>query len=166
MAAARANQQSRPVRISQALAPAEIDAARALFKEYATGLGVDLCFQGFAAELAGLPGSYAPPHGRILLAWADSVAVGCVALRPLAADTCEMKRMFVQPGFRGQGLGRQLAEAILAEARDIGYTTMKLDTLPTIRAATRLYETLGFVRCSAYYNTPLSGTIFMERHMR
>ena len=149
--------------IFQASTQEELEQARSLFEEYAAWLRVDLCFQGFAAELAGLPGVYAPPRGRLLLAIDSSgQAAGCVALRPLEESVCEMKRLFVRPAFRGRGIGRTLAERVIAEAQSIGYATMKLDTLPKINAATRLYEILGFVRCEAYYNTPLEDTIFME----
>jgi GNAT superfamily N-acetyltransferase len=151
------------MKIFQATTPEEIIQARCLFEEYAAWLKVDLCFQGFAAELAGLPGVYAPPRGRLLLALVDDEAAGCVALRHLDDYAiCEMKRLFLRPAFRRQGLGRTLAERIIEEARTIGYTTMKLDTLPRIRAATHLYESLGFVRCGAYYDTPLLDTIFMD----
>ncbi len=135
---------------------------RALFEEYAAWLGVDLGFQGFAAELAGLPGVYGPPRGRLLLAFVNGEAAGCVALRPLPENVCEMKRLFVRQGFRGRGIGRQLAERIIGDAREIGYSVMRLDTLPFIREALGLYESLGFVRCSAYYETPLAETIFFE----
>ena len=137
--------------------------ARRLFEEYAAWLGVSLCFQGFAAELAGLPGRYAPPRGRLLLGWSDNgEAVGCAALRPLGDSVCEMKRLFVRPAHRGQGLGRLLVEEIVAEARATGYAIMRLDTLPSMNAAMRLYESFGFVRIPAYYATPLQETIFME----
>jgi ribosomal protein S18 acetylase RimI-like enzyme len=148
--------------IRRATTEAEIAAARALFEEYAAWLSVDLCFQGFAAELANLPGLYAPPRGRLLLAWADAETAGCVALRPLGDSACEMKQLFVRPAFRGQGAGRMLAEKVVAEAKAIGYASMRLDTLPAMGAATALYESLGFVRIPAYYATPLQDTIFME----
>jgi putative acetyltransferase len=150
------------MKICQATTLDEIAQARCLFEEYAAWLKVDLCFQGFAAELAGLPGVYAPPRGRLLLALTGDEVKGCIALRPLDGRICEMKRLFVRPAFRGQSVGRLLAERIITEARAIGYATMKLDTLPSMRAATRLYESLGFVHCGAYYDTPLSNTIFME----
>jgi putative acetyltransferase len=141
----------------------EIDAVRALFEEYAAALEIDLGYQGFADELAGLPGCYAPPRGRLLIAWVGDDAAGCVALRPLAADACEMKRLYVRPAMRGGGIGRLLAEAIIAEARQIGYAIMRLDTVPKLAAATRLYESLGFARRDAYYETPVPETICMER---
>jgi GNAT superfamily N-acetyltransferase len=135
---------------------------RTLFQEYAAWLRIDLCFQGFATELASLPGLYALPRGRLLLASVGGEALGCVALRSVGGTVCEMKRLFVRPAFQGRGLGRRLAEMVIAEARTIGYSTMTLDTLPFMHAAIRLYETLGFVRRPAYYATPLQETIFME----
>ena len=136
--------------------------ARTLFEEYAAALEIDLGYQGFADELAGLPGLYAPPRGRLLIAWVGDEAAGCVALRPLAKDVCEMKRLYARPRQRGSGIGKQLAEAIIAEARQIGFAIMRLDTVPKLGAATRLYESLGFVRRDAYYETPVVGTMFME----
>jgi putative acetyltransferase len=151
------------VRIRQASAAEEIDVARALFEEYAAALEIDLGYQGFADELAGLPGCYAPPRGGLLVAWAGEEAAGCAALRPLDGDVCEMKRLYVRPHQRGGGIGKQLVEAIIAEARQIGFAVMRLDTVPKLEAAARLYEALGFVRRSAYYETPVAETIFMER---
>ncbi len=148
--------------ICQAITPGQIAIARALFEEYAAWLGIDLSFQGFAAELGRLPGVYAPPRGRLLLALAGNEPSGCVALRPLEDDVCEMKRLFVRPGFRGQGCGRLLTERIVQEARAIGYRLMKLDTLAHMQPAITLYESLGFVRCPPYYATPLPDTVFME----
>jgi putative acetyltransferase len=150
------------MQIREASTLGDITAAGALFREYAAWLGVDLCFQGFAEELTTLPGRYAAPRGRLLIAWADGEPAGCVALRPLSDTRCEMKRLFVKPLYRGQGLGRELAEKVVSEARVIGYSSMVLDTLPTMQAALQLYKALGFARCSAYYKTPLSGTVFME----
>jgi putative acetyltransferase len=153
------------MRICQAVTPEQIALSRRLFEEYAGSLGVDLCFQGFATELAALPGVYAPPRGRLLLALASREAAGCAALRPLTDGVCEMKRLFVGPAFRGQHLGRLLAEQIVVEARAIGYHTMRLDTLPQMQPAIRLYEAIGFRRCAAYYDTPLQDTVFMELHL-
>jgi putative acetyltransferase len=150
------------MRIHQAETDLEIETVRSLFQEYAAGLGVSLCFQGFAAELAGLPGQYAPPRGRLFLASTNERVVGCVALRPIADTIGEMKRLFVRPAFRGQGIGRKLAECIIAEGRGIGYQRIRLDTLPVLSAATRLYESMGFARCAPYYDTPLPETTFME----
>jgi len=150
------------MRIVQANTPRRIALTRALFEEYVAWLGIDLSFQGFADELVTLPGLYAPPHGRLLLALAAGEAVGCTALRPLEDAVCEMKRLYVRPRFRGQGIGMLLARRIVEEARAIGYLTMKLDTLPSMQAAIRLYQTLGFNQCAAYYETPLPDTVFME----
>ena len=144
----------------------EIATARALFQEYADAIGVDLCFQGFAGELARLPGAYAPPSGRLLVAWMADEPAGCVALRRLAESVCEMKRLFVRPAFRGRGIAKELVSAIIREAVAIGYTTMRLDTLPTMTAATTLYESAGFIRRGPYYETPLVDTNFMERDLR
>ena len=148
--------------IRPAATDGEVNAVRALFREYAAWLAVDLCFQGFAAELAGLPGCYAPPQGRLLLAWIEGEAVGCVGLRPLEATICEMKRLYVRPAFRGHGLGRLLAKRVIGEAKSIGYAQMGLDTLPRMAAATRLYAELGFQPIEPYYGTPLAETIFLE----
>ena len=150
------------MRISQATTSEEIALTRTLFEEYVAWLGLDLSFQGFAAEFAGLPGVYALPHGRLLLALTVSDAAGCIALRPLENGVCEMKRLFVRAAFRGQGIGKALAEQLVAEARAIGYRAMKLDTLSSMHTALRLYESLGFVRCPPYYPTPLAETVFME----
>jgi len=152
--------------IRPAAGAAAFAAARQLFEEYAAGLGVDLCFQGFAEEVATLPGAYAPPRGRLLLAGDPAAPTGCIALRPLPADddnttTAEIKRLYVRPVARGTGLGGALARAILAEARAIGYREVKLDTLPQMAAAQALYASLGFRPCEAYYRNPLGGTVYM-----
>jgi putative acetyltransferase len=138
-----------------------IATARRLFREYEASLGIELTFQGFAQEVAGLPGAYAPPAGRLLLATGAEPA-GCVALRPLAGGICEMKRLYVRPTARGARLGRRLAETVIREARAIGYARMRLDTLPSMKEAFALYQTLGFREIAAYYATPIVGTRFME----
>ncbi|MDQ5909865.1 MAG: hypothetical protein QG599_1960 [Pseudomonadota bacterium] len=140
-----------------------IETARVLFREYQRFLGVDLCFQDFAEELATLPGRYAPPRGRLLLAMAGANAAGCVALRPLEGGVCEMKRLFVRPAWRSQGLGERLARQIIADATALGYTVMRLDTLDTLESAMRLYTALGFQRCAPYYSNPLPGVVYWER---
>ncbi|MGB9739810.1 GNAT family N-acetyltransferase [Chloroflexus sp.] len=150
----------------QANATDHLDLIRALFREYAASLPIDLGYQGFEAELATLPGAYAPPQGRLLLALAEGSAAGCVALRPLSATICEMKRLYVRPPFRRFGLGRLLVSKIVAEAIAIGYELMRLDTLPSMHSAIRLYEALGFTRCPPYYPTPIAETVFMERRLQ
>lgn len=134
-----------------------------LFQDYAASLPVDLGYQDFAAELAGLPGKYAAPGGALLLARdVGGAALGCVALRPLEGDgLCEMKRLFLAPNARGMGLGRALAEAIVAAARDRGYRELRLDTLPSMATAIALYEALGFERIEPYYAPTPPGTVFM-----
>ena len=151
------------MKIIQAQAANEIEAVRALFREYQQFLGVDLCFQGFEQELATLPGRYAPPQGRLLLARDGEQAAGCVALRPLDEGVCEMKRLFVRPDYRGQGLGRLLAVQGVDEATALGYVVMRLDTLETLDRAMRLYTELGFQRRAPYYANPLSGVAYWER---
>jgi len=147
----------------EARTPAEIEQARRLIRAYADWLGVDLCFQGFAQELDGLPGAYAPPAGRLLLARVAGEAVGCVALRPLAPGICEMKRLWVEPGFGGRGIGRALAEAVIEAAREAGYERMRLDTIPArMPAAQQLYQALGFVEIPPYYHNPLEGVVMLE----
>ncbi|MCB1919771.1 MAG: GNAT family N-acetyltransferase [Candidatus Competibacteraceae bacterium] len=142
----------------------DLEIVRTLFREYEQFLGVDLCFQGFAEELATLPGRYAPPLGRLLLAREGQQTAGCVALRPLHEQgACEMKRLFVRPAYRGQGLGLMLAQQIIQEAITVGYTVIRLDTLDTLKQAMRIYETLGFQRCTPYYANPLPGVVYWER---
>ena len=150
------------MQIIEATALPDIERARSLFREYETSLGVDLCFQGFEQELAGLPGAYAPPSGRLLLAVDGDRPAGCIALRPLGVDGCEMKRLYVRPEFRGRRVGRLLAERLLAEARAIGYARMRLDTLPSMKEAIPLYRSLGFAEIAPYYANPVPGALFME----
>jgi ribosomal protein S18 acetylase RimI-like enzyme len=140
----------------------ETEDARELFLEYAAALGVDLCFQGFDEELAALPGDYARPRGRLLVARVGGRSVGCVAMRPLGARVCEMKRLYVRPQDRGRAAGRSLAEAVISAAREEGYERMRLDTLPQMVEAQPLYESLGFREIEPYYANPIAGTRFME----
>jgi putative acetyltransferase len=125
-----------------------------------------LCFQDFATELATLPGAYAPPRGRLLLARNGVEVIGCIALRPLNDEHCEMKRLYVRPQGRGTGLGRRLAETVIASAREIGYRRMYLDTLPSMREAQGLYEALGFRDVSAYRVNPIAGTRYLALELR
>jgi ribosomal protein S18 acetylase RimI-like enzyme len=138
-----------------------VAAARELFLEYQRGLGLDLCFQGFQSELDGLPGDYAPPRGRLLLAEDGGVAIGCVALRPVDSATCEMKRLYVRPAGQGRGLGRALVDRLLAEARAIGYARVVLDTLPQMATAQRMYERLGFHDIPPYRPNPVPGARYL-----
>jgi putative acetyltransferase len=151
-----------PVTIIPAQSDIHLLAVRELFLEYADALGVDLCFQGFQQELDELPGAYAPPDGRLLLAVEFDQAIGCVAVRKLGDGICEMKRLYVQPGHRGKGLGRRLAEAVIAEAKTIGYKKMRLDSLTSLKEAAALYRSLGFIEIPAYRYNPLPEAVFME----
>jgi ribosomal protein S18 acetylase RimI-like enzyme len=151
--------------ISEASGTADIETVRRLFRAYADALGVDLCFQGFAGELAGLPGKYAAPSGALLLARNKrGEALGCVALRPCDGEVvCEMKRLYVIPEARGLGVGAALLEAVLAAARAIGYREIRLDTLPQMTAARALYRKAGFRAIPPYYDSPIAGTAFLSK---
>lgn len=142
--------------------PDDIDAVRAIFREYADGLGIDLGFQAFDEELATLPGKYSPPRGTILLAWRDERVIGSVAMRPFEFNICEMKRLYVRPEGRGHQIGTLLAQAVVHAAKEAGYRRMRLDTLPTMQTAQRLYASLGFRPISAYVFNPVEGTQFLE----
>src|SRR5881628_1045762 len=148
--------------IIEAVTAELVGEARGLFEEYAAGIGIDLCFQNFAEELAELPGQYARPSGRLLLVKCETSFAGCVALRKLEEGVCEMKRLYVRPEFRGQGIGKLLAAEVIAHAGEIGYRSMRLDTLPSMKTAIALYEGLGFRRIEAYRYNPESGAVFME----
>lgn len=155
--------------IKQAVDENEIEDAKRLFTEYAEWLGFSLCFQGFDAELAELPGKYAMPGGRLYLAYVDGTAVGCIAMRPLADGICEMKRLYVKKEARGLGLGNKLVEKTIADARDIGYLTMRLDTYPPkMGKAVEMYRRYGFTEIAPYYDNPHagSGEIFMELDLK
>lgn len=150
--------------IAPARTAADLADVADLFRAYAAALPVDLAYQDFAAELATLPGRYAPPGGALLLARAtDGPALGCVALRALGGGACEMKRLYVAPRGRGLGLGRRLAEAAIAAAEAAGHREMRLDTLPSMAAAQGLYRALGFEPVAPYYATPVAGTLFLAR---
>ena len=150
------------ISIESAATADSIAQARILFEEYQAALGVDLGFQDFENELATLPGHYATPNGRLLLASADGLVAGSVALRPLSDDACEMKRLFVRPAFRASGVGRMLAERVITEARSIGYRRMFLDTLPSMGRAQQLYDALGFREVAPYRYNPVAGTKYLS----
>ena len=150
------------VQLVQVISSSSVELARELFKEYQTSLGIDLCFQDFEKELAELPGDYTPPSGRLVIAYCESELAGCVALRRMDETTCEMKRMYVRPDFRGKKIGRKLAEAIIEDARASGYTRMRLDTLPTMKEAIALYQSLGFRPIEPYRFNPVEGALCME----
>jgi len=163
-------QESPSVRLKTPSRPEELAALREIFREYADSLGVDLCFQQFDEELAGLPGDYAAPRGALLMALVDGAVAGCCALRPLDSadypDAAEMKRLYVRDRFRGLGLGRQLAEATLDRAREAGYACVLLDTLDDMEAARTLYEELGFKEVPPYYHNPIPGAHYLKAELR
>lgn len=146
--------------------PEFLPAIRTLFGEYAASLDIDLCFQNFEQELAELPGRYAPPEGRLLLAVEKEQAVGCVALRKIGDGVCEMKRLYVRPTFRRRGVGKKLAAGIITAAKEIGYDWMRLDTLGNMTEAIALYESFGFGRIAPYYDNPSGDAVFMELKLR
>ena len=150
------------LKILQAHSANQLLRARELFAEYAASLGIDLSFQNFDKELAELPGDYAPPSGRLLLAEYGSQAAGCVALRKFSQGVCEMKRLYTRAEFRGKGIGRTLAVAVIEEARKIGYSQMRLDTLPSMNEALGLYRSLGFKEIEPYRINPVEGAVFFE----
>jgi ribosomal protein S18 acetylase RimI-like enzyme len=152
--------------VRQAESPEQVAAIRELFLEYAQSLGFSLCFQSFDKELAGLPGEYAPPEGRLLLATYEGAPAGCVALHKLDHGICEMKRLYVRPLFRGKGLGRGLAERVIADARGIGYTRLRLDTVePMMQTAVAMYRQLGFREIASYRENPIAGALYMELNL-
>jgi ribosomal protein S18 acetylase RimI-like enzyme len=163
-------QQLPQVRLATPSTPEALDAIREIFREYANGLGVDLCFQNFEDELAGLPGDYAAPRGALVTAIIDGKLAGCCALRPLDnadyPNAAEMKRLYVRDGFRGVGLGRQLAEAALDAARQAGYACVLLDTLDDMEAARTLYEDLGFEDIPPYYHNPIPGAHYLKATLK
>jgi ribosomal protein S18 acetylase RimI-like enzyme len=154
------------IQILPAHTPEWLPTVRRLFLEYAAWLKVDLCFQGFDEELRTLPGAYVPPAGRLYLAINEPEPAGCIALRQFAVGVCEMKRLYVREEYRGIGLGRRLAEHVIADAREIGYHTMRLDTLPVMGSAIGLYRRLGFKEIAPYRDNPVPGALFFERILR
>ena len=153
------------VRLVPARTTEDLSRARTLFEEYASSLHFDLDFQNFETEVAGLPGGYGPPEGRLLLAWDQGQVAGCVALRKIEREICEMKRLYVRPSFRRLGVGRVLALAIIQEARKIGYSRMRLDTVPSMKDAKALYESLGFQKIPPYCHNPVPGALFLELNL-
>ena len=151
------------MQLIQAQSPAEIESARELFAEYASWVEISLCFQNFDKEVAELPGAYAPPSGRLFLAVAAQQVMGCVALRKIGDGVGEMKRLYVRPEFRGRGLGRTLTEKLIAEAKQIGYERLRLDTLPgKMDQAIAMYRSFGFREIPPYYKNPVADATFME----
>ena len=144
----------------------QVESAKQLFLEYANSLNFSLCFQNFDKELTGLPGEYSPPSGRLVLAFEDGKLAGCVALRKIDNDICEMKRLYMRPEFRARGIGRRLATKIIEEAPEIGYLTMRLDTAPSMKEAISLYRSLGFKEIEQYRSNPIAGALFMELRLQ
>ncbi len=151
--------------ILSARTPAHFELANDLFRQYAAELNVDLCFQGFAAELENLAAMYSEPHGELLLATDSDTVIGCVALRRFSATDAEMKRLFVLPDHRESGVGRVLAQRIIARAQDLGYHRMLLDTLDSMGAAKALYRSLGFESFAAYYDNPIPNTLYFAKDL-
>ncbi|MBF0098310.1 MAG: GNAT family N-acetyltransferase [Magnetococcales bacterium] len=148
--------------IHEARFPEHLEVTREIFREYAESLNIDLTFQEFASELAVLPGKYAAPAGRILLAWDEAQVIGCVAMRPLEGDACEMKRLYVRPSGRGMQVGKRLARVLCHVAQEVGYARIRLDTLPSMGVAQRIYRSLGFKQIPAYVFNPIEGTQYLE----
>ena len=168
--AARRGAKAPAIELQRPTTAADLARTVEIFREYAASLDVSLCFQNFDAELGSLPGEYAPPRGALMLAYVDGALAGCGALRPFAdaedGNACEMKRLYVRPGFRRFGLGRALAKALLDEARQAGYSTVLLDTLDDMEAARELYASLGFVEIPPYYFNPLPGAHYLKAELR
>ncbi len=155
------------IEIIQAKTPDHIEQTRTLFREYEDWFGLKLCFQNFDEEVAGLPGKYTPPDGRLFLAFSDKKLAGCIALRNLQEEICEMKRLFVREDFRGLGIGNSLIEKLIAGAKEIGYEKMRLDTFPSKMAkAVELYHAYGFYEIAPYYQNPYGETFFMELEIK
>ena len=152
--------------ITQAHTTEDILTAKALFQEYSGSLGFDLGFQNFDEEIANFPGQYAPPSGRLYLAWYNAEAVGCLGLREIEKRVCEIKRLYVKPDFRGKQTGRNLAKAAIKAAKNIGYEYIRLDTLPAMESANTLYRSLGFETIEPYCYNPIDGAVFMELNLK
>lgn len=155
------------ITIEQATDDAQMDTVRKLFKNYESWLGMDLCFQGFEEELRTLPGRYAPPDGRLFIAYVDGEAAGCIAMRKIGESVCEMKRLFVLEKFRGRRIGDKLIRRLIDTARKEGYEFMRLDTLPDrMKKAAELYRSYGFYSIEPYYENPYKGVEYMELDLR
>ena len=150
------------LKIIQGTGNSQIDSAKELFLEYAESLDFELCFQDFDKELEGLPGDYTPPEGRLYIAFNENKPAGCIALRKFKDSTCEMKRLYVRPQFRGNDIGKKLVKLLIDEARNIGYEKMVLDTVPSMQTAQKLYKSLGFKEIRPYRINPVKGAVFME----
>lgn len=152
--------------LRQASTPDEVDTARGLFREYETWFGISLCFQNFDDEVAALPGKYAPPEGRLYIAFDDDEALGCIALRKIEDGVCEMKRLFLRESSRGKGVGKMLIEKVLEDAAEMGYRLMRLDTYPPkMGKAVDLYKAYGFYEIPSYYNNPHDDVLYMEKKL-
>ena len=154
------------IQVVRAVDTRSVAIVRELFREYADSLDFSLDFQDFEREVRGLPGEYAAPQGALLLAWVEGDAAGCVGVRPIDPTTCEMKRLYVRPEFRVRGVGRVLAERAVEEGRNQGYERMRLDTVPSLRAAITLYRSMGFTDIAPYRENPVPGALFLERRLR
>ena len=154
------------IRVVRAIDTRSVAIVRVLFREYADSLEFSLDFQDFDREVRGLPGEYTPPRGALFLAWVEGDSAGCVGVRPIDAQTCEMKRLYVRPEFRVRGVGRVLAERAVEEGRNLGYDRMWLDTVPSMAAAIALYRSMGFTDIPPYRHNPLPGALFLERRLR
>jgi len=157
---------SSPISFVQVESVAQVDAARALFREYQEWLQIEICFQSFEAELSSLPAPYLPPRGGLLLAMEADEVAGCGAFRPLADGTCELKRMFLRSRFRGKGIGRKMATALIDRARAVGYPSLRLDTFAIMREAVALYQSLGFRQIERYYDNPHPDALFYQLDLR
>jgi carbonic anhydrase len=157
---------SSTLRLLPSQKPDEIEAVRNLFREYAGSIGGGLCFQSFEKELADLPGDYAPPAGRLYLAYVKEEPAGCVGLRRIDEGVCEMKRLYVRPLYRGQGIGRQLVLALVRDGRALGYSKMRLDTLPSMKRAQELYRAMGFKAIDSYRADPVPDALYLELNLR
>jgi OHCU decarboxylase len=166
LASAKIVKRDHAIQIVNAVTENQITIAREMFVEYAKSLDIDLCFQNFDKEVNGLPGEYSLPRGRLLLAMFESKVAGCVALKRISDEVCEMKRLYVRSEFRGKGIGKRLTTDVMEQARVIGYKQMRLDTLPSMKEAIALYRSLGFESIAPFRDLPVSGALFMQARLR